>query len=121
MSGGGEQRGRSHGCGRRNGGEVGVATWRNGVLVCSGGVLIGAMISDRSERGEPISGDTLLLLFHAHHEPLGWKLPGEDWGREWAVELDTAQPAEAPGSRHCLAGEILSLKPRSVVVLKRSS
>ncbi|MDQ6918584.1 MAG: glycogen debranching enzyme, partial [Candidatus Dormibacteraeota bacterium] len=104
---------------RSNGQEMKDANWRNRSLLSIGMLLNGEMIPDRSPRGEPIRGDTLLLLFHAHHEPLGWKLPGAEWGREWAVELDTAKPAEQSSSRRCRAGEILSLEPRSVAVLKR--
>ncbi|HEY8679608.1 MAG TPA: glycogen debranching enzyme, partial [Candidatus Dormibacteraeota bacterium] len=95
--------------------------WRNRSLLSIGMLLDGDMIPDRSQRGVPIRGDTLLLLFHSHHEPLGWKLPGEDWGKEWAIQLDSAQPAETPGSRRCQAGEVLVLDPRSIVVLKRTS
>jgi len=104
---------------RSNGQEMKDPNWRNRSLLSIGMLLNGEMIPDRSPRGEPVRGDTLLLLFHAHHEPLGWKLPDEEWGREWAIELDSAQPAAAPGSRRCRAGEVLPLEPRSVAVLKR--
>jgi isoamylase len=105
---------------RSDGQEMKDPNWRNRSLLSIGMLLNGEMIPDRSERGEPVHGDTLLLLLHAHHEPVGWKLPGEEWGREWAIELDTARPAEAPGERRCQAGRVLSLVPRSIVVLKRS-
>ena len=104
---------------RSNGQEMKDPNWRNRSLLSIGMLLNGEMIPDRSQRGEPVRGDTLLLLFHAHHEPLGWKLPDEEWGREWAIELDSAQPAVAAGSRRCRAGEVLQLEPRSIVVLKR--
>ena len=106
---------------RPDGLEMKDSNWRNRSLLSIGLLLNGEMIPDRSERGEPIQGDTLLVLLHAHHEPVGWKLPGEEWGREWEVNLDTAKPSEAPGERWCRAGEVLSLKPRSVVVLRRLS
>ena len=104
---------------RSSGQEMKDPNWRNRSLLSIGMLLNGEMIPDRSQRGEPVRGDTLLLLFHAHHEPLGWKLPDEEWGREWAIELDSAQPAVAAGSRRCRAGEVLQLEPRSIVVLKR--
>ena len=89
-------------------------------LLSVGMLLNGEMIPDRSERGEPVRGDTLLLLLHAHHEPLDWKLPDELWGPEWEVVVDTARPCEAAGERRCRAGETLALDPRSLVVLRRT-
>jgi isoamylase len=106
---------------RPDGLEMKDSNWRNRSLLSIGLLLNGEMIPDRSERGERIQGDTLLVLLHAHHEPVGWKLPGEEWGREWEVILDSAFPSEAPGERTCRAGEVLSLKPRSLAVLRRPS
>jgi glycogen operon protein len=104
---------------RPDGQEMKDPNWRNRGLLSVGMLLNGEMIPDRSERGEPIRGDTLLLLLHAHHEPLGWKLPEELWGREWEVVLDTARPCETDGERHCRAGQTLAMEPRSLVVLRR--
>ncbi len=105
---------------RSDGQEMKDPNWRNRSLLSIGMLLNGDMIPDRSERGEPIRGDTLLLLFHAHHEPLDWRLPGEEWGGEWEILADSAIPGETPGARRCRAGGVLRLVPRSVVVLKRT-
>ena len=105
---------------RSDGQEMKDPNWRNRSLLSIGMLLNGDMIPDRSERGEPIRGDTLLLLFHAHHEPLDWRLPGEEWGGEWEILADSAIPGETPGVRRCRAGGVLRLVPRSVVVLKRT-
>jgi len=105
---------------RPDGQEMKDPNWRNRSLLSVGMLLNGEMIPDRSERGEPIRGDTLLMLLHAHHEPVGWKLPDEVWGPEWEVVVDTARPCDESGERRCRAGQTLVLEPRSLVVLRRS-
>jgi glycogen operon protein len=104
---------------RRDGLEMKDPNWRNHGLYSIGMLLNGEMIPDRSERGEPIRGDTLLVLLHAHHEPVGWKLPGPEWALEWEVLIDSARPAETEGGRRCEAGEVVILEPRSIWVLRR--
>ena len=37
--------------------------------------LAGDLIGEVDERGEPIVGDTLLMLLNAHHEPIPFTLP----------------------------------------------
>ncbi|GAC1653748.1 MAG: glycogen debranching protein GlgX [Candidatus Dormibacteraceae bacterium] len=105
---------------RSDGQEMKDANWRHHSLSSLGMLLNGDMIPDRSERGETIRGDTLLLLFHAGHEELDWRLPAE-WAKEWEVLLDTARPAEPSGERSLQGAESLALVPRSVVVLRRKA
>ena len=40
--------------------------WNAGFVKCLGVRLAGDLIDDVDERGEPIVGDTLLLLLNAH-------------------------------------------------------
>ena len=49
--------------------------WNAGFIKCIGVRLAGDLIDDEDERGEPIVGDTLLLLLNAHHEPIPFTLP----------------------------------------------
>ena len=49
--------------------------WNAGFVKCLGVRLAGDLIGDVDERGEPIVGDTLLLLLNAHHEPIPFTLP----------------------------------------------
>ena len=52
--------------------------------------LNGAGIAGTDERGGPITDDSFLLCFSAHHEPIDFQLPG--WRDEvaWQVVLDTS-------------------------------
>ena len=49
--------------------------WEAGFIKCLGVRLAGDLIGDVDERGEPIKGDTLLLLLNAHHEAIPFALP----------------------------------------------
>jgi glycogen operon protein len=104
---------------RPDGLEMRDSNWRNRSLLSIGMLLNGEMIPDRSERGEPTRGDTLLILLHSHYQPLGWKLPDELWGRDWEIVVDTARPCDKAGERRCRAGTVLAMEPRSMVVLRR--
>jgi glycogen operon protein len=105
---------------RTDGQEMSDHSWKNQNLLSIGMLLNGEQINDRSPRGEPISGDTLLILLHAHWHRANWRLP-LGWGQVWEVILDTAQPEEKAGSRRCAGGETLPVTPRSLVALRKVS
>lgn len=52
----------------------------------------GDLIGDVDEHGEPIVGDTVLLLLNAHHEAIPFTLPVAREGQAWERCLDTADP-----------------------------
>jgi glycogen operon protein len=58
--------------------------------------LAGDLIGEMDERGEPIVGDTLLMLLNAHHEPRSFVLPATKTEHRWQLMLDTAQPQHEP-------------------------
>jgi glycogen operon protein len=72
-------------------------------------------------RGGPVSDDTFFVLFNAHYDPLSFTVPAGEWGRRWAVVVDTRQEAlaEASGSAAVQAGQTLALEGRSLVLLRR--
>ena len=63
--------------------------WNAGFVKCLGVRLAGDLIGDVDERGEPIVGDTLLLLLNAHHEPIPFTLPATRPEHHWERLLDT--------------------------------
>ncbi len=63
-------------------------------------MLGGDAIRMVDERGQRLVDDGLLVLLNAHHEPITFKLPSEDGTRDWLLEFDTADPAQA--GRHAL-------------------
>src|SRR5262249_27765811 len=58
-----------------SGNEMADAAWDAGFIRCLGLRLAGDQIGDVDERGEPIVGETFLLLLNAHHEPIPFRLP----------------------------------------------
>ena len=90
--------------------------WNAGFVKCLGVRLAGDLIGENDERGEPIVGDTLLLLLNAHHEPLPFALPATRKEHLWERLLDTAGPADAP-KYVAKGGDKYDLKDRSLVLL----
>jgi glycogen operon protein len=87
--------------------------WNAGFVKCLGVRLAGDLIGDLDDRGEPLVGDTLLLLFNAHDESIPFALPATR-AEHWDRILDTAEPEEdraafAPGDRYPLQGRALVL------------
>jgi glycogen operon protein len=73
------------------GAEMSVEAWHKSFVRCLGVLLRGGKI-DVNERGEPIFGDTMLLLFNADHGmTISFTLPPTG-GEPWELLLDTARP-----------------------------
>jgi isoamylase len=86
--------------------------------------LNGDAIPEPDQRGERVVGDSFLVAFNAHSEPIRFTIPGELYGEGWLVALDTHD--DEAGSMP-LSGDATTLPPeaelevadRSVVVLRR--
>jgi len=81
-----------------------------------GMLLSGSAIEEVDERGEPVLGDTLLVLLNGHHERVPFVLPSLVSDQMWFRVFDTFDPALPaksfrPGMRYQLQG-------RSVAVLR---
>ncbi len=96
--------------------EMSDEAWNAGFVKCLGVRLAGDLIDEMDERGEPITGDTLLLLLNAHHEPIPFDLPAAPPGHEWERMLDTAEPgADVEGLPEV---QPYALQGRSLAVLR---
>jgi glycogen operon protein len=67
---------------------------------CFGMRLAGDLIDEVDERGRHIRGETVLVLFNAHHEALGFSLPPINPGQTWERLLDTARPEARDADTH---------------------
>ncbi len=100
-----------------SGQEMSDEAWNAGFVKCLGVRLAGELIGDLDERGEPVRGDTLLILLNAHHEPLKFRLPTPVAGIDWETVFDTAAPEKEPS--HFDAGHEYALEGRSLVLFRQ--
>jgi glycogen operon protein len=90
--------------------------WNAGFVKCLGMRLAGDLIGDVDERGDPIVGDTLLLLLNAHHEAVPFTLPAHKEEHDWEVLVDTTDPAVEPHTAE--SDRPYPLQSRSLAVLR---
>jgi isoamylase len=99
-----------------NGQEMSEETWSAGFVKCLGVRLAGDLIGNVNDRGEPVVGDTILLLLNAHHEALPFTLPAAKPGETWQCLLDTAEPDGL--AKDYAAAATYPLQARSMAVLR---
>jgi len=91
--------------------------WDAGYARTIGMYLNGHGIRETDERGEYVVDDHFYLAFNAHHEPIEFTLPSEEYAvAAWTVVLDTAEMGEVE-PRELKAGETVTVQDRSMVVL----
>jgi glycogen operon protein len=73
-------------------------------------------MNEVDERGEPIKGDTLLLLINAHWETIDFTLPSTKAEHSWQTMVDTLDPEAPP--RVMKGGEKYPLHGRSLALLR---
>jgi isoamylase len=101
---------------RPTGEEMSDDDWNIGHLRCLGVRWDGTLIDNVDDRGEPVTGDTLLLLFNGHYEPIPFLLPNSSEGEHWQRIFETAN-----GSWDCEGlgqGETYDLPDRSIAVFR---
>ncbi|MFN7918198.1 MAG: glycogen debranching protein GlgX [Vicinamibacterales bacterium] len=90
--------------------------WTADFVRSIGMLLSGDGIQEVDERGEPITGDTLLVLLNAHDDEVGFTLPPLDAHHVWRRVFDTVNARSAP--LDCRPAESYPLHGRSVAVFK---
>lgn len=99
-----------------SGEEMSDEAWNVGFTQCLGVRLPGDLIGDVTERGEPITGDSIVLLINAHYESIPFTLPSRGEGEEWERLLDTGNPAAEQATYK--GNDQYEIKGRSLVVLR---
>jgi isoamylase len=90
--------------------------WNAGFVKCIGLRLDGKLIGEVNAHGEPIVGDTVLLLLNAHHESVPFMLPEPVADAFWQPLMDTAQfPGHLSETK---AGTQYEVLPRSMALLR---
>jgi len=101
---------------RPDGNEMTPHDWQKPWISALAFALGGDAIPMLDEHGKRLVDDGLLVLMNPHYEPIRFKLPAEEEGGGWLLELDTAQP-DKPRDTAC-AGEY-EVAPRALVVLRQ--
>jgi isoamylase len=84
--------------------------WQSSETRTLGVFLNGEEIRGRTGLGEPIVGDSFLLLLNTHARPVVFTLPTRRFGARWEVELATGDgPDEPVGARALVAVDAHSL------------
>jgi glycogen operon protein len=97
--------------------------WQLGFAKSLGVFLNGASIQRPGEHGERVKDDSFYVIFNAHHEPLQFTVPSEQFGKKWIPVLDTS--TESPPqlrrlrkSQSFAPGAKVDVQGRSVQVLR---
>lgn len=98
-----------------DGREMDDQAWNADSIRSLGMRLSGNAIEEMDERGEPVVGDSLLVLINADPEAIPFTLPELDADHRWQRIFDTADPQ---GSERRITGSHYPLESRSLAAFK---
>ncbi|MCI0702735.1 MAG: glycogen debranching protein GlgX [Planctomycetia bacterium] len=90
--------------------------WDTELTKCLAMRLAGDIIDEVDERGRPIVGDTLLVMFNADSEAMPFTLPLHKESQRWELVFDTFRPNTLPGP--VSEEEPYPLRERSLAVFR---
>ena len=99
-----------------SGQEMNDQAWAADFVRCLGMLLAGDMIEEVDEAGNRVTGDTLLLLFNAHHETILFTLPPVATGQAWVRMIDTSETDTV--AHRIRRGVRYEIKGRSLALLR---
>jgi isoamylase len=102
-----------------DGKEMSDQDWNNGFAKCFGVCYSGIAADDVDDEGKPLVGDTLLVLFNAHHERVDFRLPPSLEHMHWECLLDTFSAARE--GRDFNHNKVYELEGRSTALLAMQS
>lgn len=82
--------------------------------------LNGSAISERDSSGQPITDDSFIMIFNAHHESIEFTLPPKELGAKWKLMVDTADSGGYPDEDTVVdaAGKLV-VQGRSTLLLQQ--
>ena len=101
-----------------DGSEMSDEDWDSGFGKSVTVYLNGHGIPDLDPRGRRVTDDSFVMCFNAHHEPICFTLPPEEFGKAWQPVIYTVEGAVMEGSRPVAAGAKLTVEARAVIVLQ---
>jgi isoamylase len=104
-----------------DGSETRDTDWNQAIPCCLGMYLAGGTLLETDGRGRHLKDDNLLLLIHAHHEDIAFKLPEFEGHHTWNVLLDTFCTTGTPELSRYKAGQDYPVHGRALVLLKQGA
>ncbi len=100
------------------GSEMTEADWLEPDALWMGAVLNGSAINELDEKGNNITGDTVLMMLNGSFKPVAFHLPKLNSGDTWEPLFETTGdlPDDAPASYH--GEEVYKLQGRSLALFK---
>jgi isoamylase len=98
--------------------EMTLDDWGDRGARCIALYLDGTDDPDPGPDGAPLLDDDFLLLINAWWEPLDFTVPAARAAVTWRAVLDTYEPAEAATGGEVAAGDPITVRPRSILVLR---
>lgn len=80
--------------------------------------LNGKGLHAMDSKGNPVVDDSFYVIFNAHYEAVSYQIPGEGYGNQWDLAVDTSQPSGSEQEKQYQAGETIQVEGRSVVALQ---
>jgi isoamylase len=80
----------------------------------------GDAITEPDRRGQPITDDSFIMMFNAHHEDIEFTLPPRFLGAKWQLVVDTTEASGYPEESAIIEAEgTITVHARSTAVLKQ--
>ncbi|QSR89417.1 glycogen debranching protein GlgX [Methylacidiphilum caldifontis] len=93
-------------------------SWNAGYIKSFGVYLAGDMIGDIDEQGNPIQGNSMLILFNSSESPLSFTLPKRREEKPWTIVFDSADTEFSQKEKEYPGGSSYMLKERSIVLFR---
>ncbi len=101
-----------------DGAEMTEEEWNKNFARCLGVFLSGEALLERDERGQPVRGESFVVLFNAHHDDIAFTLPLCVEPCRWMEVIDTAADHSGEDDvRLFVGGTQYPLQARSLAVL----
>jgi isoamylase len=103
---------------RPDGGEMNDSEWRDATLEAFGYRLCGLVMDEVDDKGQPITDDTLLILFNAGAEKIEFVLPDAHPGKFWEMLVNTALEEEPENPSQFDVGSRIEMTAASMMLLR---
>ncbi len=71
-----------------------------------------------NSEGEKVIDDNFYIIFNASDQAIDYKLPGENYAKDWRIIFDTAHYRQEDGEQLYSANEKIRIDGRSVILLQ---